>query len=664
MERFFFERGLVILRQGRTLEFRQRGDTTLHFEETDTGSLEPIEEAQFWRELECQDLSVVGGAASSDTELEVPDPTSTQMLPIKVDKKHEDLHLKKLQYVRGMERRGITQGRIPPIEEAIAEIALEINDPKPPRPQTVCEWMRKLTRAHGDVYVLMPKAATGWRRENRIDADHERFIERIIDDHYLVLHGGAATNVYEDHYLPKLKKWNEERSRIALPAFEPISSRTFLRRIEELDKYDVAVARLGRQEARRRFRMSKGHMWADHPLDYVEIDHAKLRLWVIDDALLLPLGRPWITAVRDRMSRMLLGFYVSFRGPSLASTFSAIRHSVTPHTDLQKMWPDLEHPWIAFGPGLTYVSDRGLDFLSDRYRLAIFRLGGDVLYCESHTPWHKPHIERFFLSLNADLLETVPGQVFKGLPYSKDYNPKEDAVVRFSTLCYLLVKWAVDYQPFTPNRTNLARPIDLWRDGIGEAPVGHLPNTDALRIILGLEHKGTLGHEGIRFKHLQYANDELEALMRNVGKRKTEVKFVVAEENLGRIHVAHPRTGQWLEVECTRHDYAEGLSLYQHQQITRKAITDLRNVNSVDQLLRVRLEIQERIANDIAHRDTATKTNIARYAGIDSSAVFKGRSRTLADFATPSNSGRPAEGRIIVPDAPFTDVPTFSWSVV
>ena len=666
MQRFYFEKGLTIQHDGRTLEYHHRTDAFHYFENVQTGDIEKLTEEQFWNKLECRELAVLD-AFSSSKELQLPEPPPA---PIVLSEKHEANQVRKLDYVKGMQVRGITRGQLILIAEAITEIATEIKDAKPPSVITVSRWMCAFERARGDVYVLVSGHAKKIKRE-RHEADHEALVQRTIDDHYLTRDQLKASDVYQDNYTPALTTLNVERTRSGQSVFAPISLRTFNRRIDALDKYDVAVARLGRQEARHMFRMISGHLPSDRPLDYVEIDHAKLRLWVVDDTLLLPLGRPWVTAIRDRYSGMLLGFYVSFRGPSLASTFSAIRHSLESHHKLNEKWPDLEHHWMSFGPGTFYVSDRGSDFLSPRYRSAVFEVGGYPIYCESRTPWHKANIERVFLTLHADLLETLPGQVFKGVTYSRDYNPKEDAVVRFSTLIYLMVKWACDYLPYTVKTRKGARPIDLWTDGLAEAPIGQLPNTDARKIKLGMHQMGSLGNEGIRFRDLSYTNDLLRQLYRSVYKTyKKEIPFVVDESNLGSVHVAHPRERRWFEVECTRPEYASKLSLQQHQYVKSEAKAAGESVHDIDQLCRARVRIKARMAEEIDRKDSVTKTKLARYCGIDSTAIFTGRPKSLADLQSQANSdllvpelAASETGKILIPDAPFLDVPIFEWGV-
>lgn len=524
---------------------------------------------------------------------------------------------------------------------------------------TVSAWMRKLERANGDIYVLMSGHACKATRR-RQSSEHEALVSDVIDEYYLTRKCLAAKDVYDDYYVPALDELNAERVAARELEYEPLSERSFYRRIDRIDKYDVAVARLGREEANRSFRMSKGHMPADHPLNVVEIDHAQLDLWSVDDVLMLPLGRPWITAFRDRRTGMLVGFYVSFRGPSLSSIFGALRHSLYPHVGLSQLFPDLEHEWISFGLADTYASDRGSDFLSPRYRYAIHQLHSEYEYLEKRTPWHKPYIERVFLKLHRELLETAPGKVFPGMSYSKEYNPQKDAVVRFSTLIYLLVKWAVDYHPFAKVRGKGACPYDLWMDQIVDTPPPLPPNIDALKIITGIRQSRKLGHEGIRYKHLNYADNELERYFDRVGNRP-DTEYVVSDENLGHILVNNALEQRWMEIACTRPDYAEGLSLHQHQLITNSAPKQQRN--DVDQLVRTRERLQATFAEELDRKANAGKVRVARYMGLDSNSVLAGQPKSVASLVTPAGDAQGKSG-IIIPDAAFTDIPHFGWRAV
>lgn len=653
MATHYIGEGLVIRKEGNVLEFLRRAGTKIFFEDGETGTISGFEECDFWDQLQRNEISILETFASPK---ELIYEEAAQKLPVPLDAKYELSHLRKLEYVKGIQKRKITRGQLKFIEEAIREIAKEINDPKPPAHMTVTAWMRKLERANGDIYVLVSGHAKKGERQRQA-AEHDALIGDVIDEYYLTQQQLTAAQVYTDYYLAALKDLNAERMAAGEPEFEPIADRTFYRRIHRIDDFEVTAARLGREEARRIYRMSKGHMPADYPLHVVEIDHAQLNLWVVDDVLMLPLGRPWITAFRDRRTGMVVGFYISFRGPSLSSIFGALRHSLYPHSGLKELFPDLEHDCIAFGLADTYASDRGRDFLSPKYRYAVHQLHAEYEYLEKRTPWHKPNIERLFLTLHRDLLETAPGKVFPGLSYSREYNPQRDAVVRFSTLIYLIVKWAVDYHPFVAARKRGPCPYDLWMDEISDAPPPLPPNIDALKVIAGIRESATLGSEGIRYKHLTYGDGDLERYFRQVG-RTAKTEFVVCDENLGRILVNNLLEKRWMEIGCTHPDYAEGLSLYQHQLILRSS--SQKDRSDVQQLMRTRERLQAIFAEELDRKSNAGKTKIARYLNISSSAVLDGNPNSISSMLLPDKREMRDE-RVAIADAAFTDIPHFGW---
>lgn len=245
MSGFFFEKGLVVLREGRHLEFQHRSDTHLYFEDPLTVDIVRLTEAQFWSEFERQELRVDQRSVSTVAALTLPDVEDATPLPA-VPENYERSHERKLAYVHGMRRRGITRGQLNLIEEAILEIAKEIDDAKPPKRLTVSEWMRKFERARCDIYVLLDKRASLQKRTSK-DPEREALVEEAVQD---FLDRGAR-NVSEAHsrYEAEVAKRNEERKAARLEPSEPISQRTFYRRIDAVGKYDLAVARMGRQEA-------------------------------------------------------------------------------------------------------------------------------------------------------------------------------------------------------------------------------------------------------------------------------------------------------------------------------------------------------------------------------------------------------------------------------
>ncbi|MDT6997664.1 hypothetical protein [Burkholderia cenocepacia] len=389
------------------------------------------------------------------------------------------------------------------------------------------------------------------------------------------------------------------------------------------------MARFGAQVAKRRFTMIEGHLPASHPLDYAECDHTLLNLFVVDDESCLPLGRPWLTAMKDRFSGMVLGLYLTFSSPSLQSTFGLLRHSLEGHHLATLKWPDIENPWLSSGLAATYVSDRGSDYRSLRYRMAIRSLGAEYQYCEVRTPWHKASIERFFGTVETTFLESLPGKTFRSLAERKDYDSSGTAVIRFSVLVYLLHKWAADFHNVFPSSRSGARPIDLWNEGIVTAPPNLPANLDQLDVILGNVATSRLSNVGLRYENMTFADGYLRDLMRDLGPG-TAVTLSVPENDLGVAYVLDPRNNTHVPVPNTRPDYANGLSLFQHKWI-RRLCREKYKKTSIDGLVSVKMGINEKIRDELEVKNTRSKTKLARLAGINSQAVLSGEEKTIMD---------------------------------
>jgi putative transposase len=402
--------------------------------------------------------------------------------------------------------------------------------------------------------------------------------------------------------------------------------------------------------------MIKGHLPSRLPLDVVEIDHTPLNVYVIDNVTFLPLGRPSLTAIKDRHTSIILGFYVSFRHTGLQCIFGAIKHSLQSHHYVRTMWPDL-NDWPAFGLGANYVSDRGGDFVSLQYQMAITSLGAQYSYNQRRTPWLKGSIERFFRTLDQTFFEAMPGKTFSCLKERKDYDPKKDSVVRFSTFIYLLHKWCVNFHNVTTNERKQKTPLQLWNESIQIAPPIHLSNMDRLDLILGEHHSGRLTHEGLQFEWLHYADDGLHEVFREFGKNLI-LDYIVSQDNLGHIQVKHPKTGIYFPVQCTRADYAERLTLYQHRYI-RKVNREAQKASpTVGMLVETRAQIQADIRKELSIKNTRSNNHFARITEINSNRLLQGETQTIQDPFAGQAVGEPLPSKLSIP---CSDTPFYGW---
>ncbi|MGC5887287.1 Mu transposase C-terminal domain-containing protein [Ralstonia pseudosolanacearum] len=493
-------------------------------------------------------------------------------------------------YVRHMRKCGITKGQRARISEAISSVAEKLGDDNPPGTPTVMRWMRFYEKNEGNAASLVPRH-TSRRSSRRKEALVLQVIRKVLARHYFVRDGCTLREVH-DKVLRKLSEaTKDEASEEAL-----VSLSTVQRIARETSPFDRDRARLGTSEARAKWRFAKPGGYATRPLERVEMDHTLLDLVVLDDQLGIPLGRPVITFLVCGFSGYILGFFISFEGETVGRVVQSIKVAVQPK-DAITAGQGLVNPWYAMGLWETLVLDNSLSFHSPHIRHVASDLCLDVEYCPVRMPWFKPVVERQL----GELTRQLPAQGRPKKPgVSPDpVDPSKSACITFSDLCFGVLQWVVDVHPFEINERKMARPIDLFREGLASCPAPTLmDDTSSLDVLAGLSSTATVDHSGIVHQWIRYASDELGAIRREMGtKFKANIKY--NPYDLGSVFVQHPRSGMWTAVEARDREYAAGLTSTQHRLI-RKAAEEKLTLANADKVLReARLALQDHWAQAI-----------------------------------------------------------------
>jgi putative transposase len=659
--------GLVIERDGALLECVTDLGERFQFKDLTTGVLVGLEVDEILKGIALQTIRVCESKVAPDY-VDVFENEEEERSYIELSAKNQRRLDIRLAYIKGIEKRGITRGQLNFLAEASNEITQEINssqllkDEKPyvsPSVQTLNRWMARYEKNRQQIAALIPKTAFR-ETAKRIDPENEKLIQEVFDTKLFGEGVGRIPDLLS-HYDDLLDEYNNNQRAVGGVPLLSVGPSTLIRRFYEISSYERDVAINGVQAARVNHRVAKGHLPSEFALQFVETDHGQLDLYAIDDLLFVPLGVPWITIFRDRHTGIVLGFYISFRKTSLQSIFGALRHSITPHCRVRELWPDITEYWPS-GFGYIYVSDRGADYLSPRYRLAIRQFGSDVQYAARRTPWHKGPIERFIGTANKGLVETLPGKTYPFRKAPPHYDARKQAVIRFSTLVYLLNKWVAQHYHLKAHSRKLASPLSRWEKSISEMPIPLPPGPESFLVLTGEQHQRKLSQEGFVHNWLNYTSPILEDICEQMGR--PEITFISNPENLGYGMAIDPRTSKPFRVDCMSPDYANGLSEAMHQYIRRSTKIKLNRENAHGVLMQRKREIQEQLAEEILAKDSADKARLhqaAIRAGINSNAVLDGKPKSVADIlsavqrqATPRDNPLPTE------QVGSTDVPHFA----
>jgi len=457
-----------------------------------------------------------------------------------------------------------------------------------PSGATIELWIRKYLRSDRNAYALLDRRAMS-RRPKRLEPLIDVIVDGQLAKHYLRLRGVSVKEAYR-LICREIARHNTQHG----TDLSPPSERTINRRVDSIPPFIRDSKRLGPAYARNKWRYSLKGDQSTRIMERVEIDHTPLDIWVLDPYSGVPLGRPWITVLIDRKSGYLLGFYISFYGPSAATVARAVKVSILPKDEWLEALPDAVLRWSAQGTAELYVIDNGLEFHSTAFMRMAMELRSDVIFNPVHQPWLKPAIERAVMEFNRAL--PTNGKVYSPIANARPPDPAKGAAIVFDDLCTCLLEWASQKHPLNIHAKTLCRPLDLWQEGLEGCPPTMLPTQlDGLDLLCGLGTQRSVDGDGVFFNYLRFNSVELQDYRRSHGLGfRTEVRF--NPDDLRQLHVLLPKNKSWLSVPLQRPQPLAGrcLSLVQLQIARQEAGKKLTRANAHEELERAMLRLQDR----------------------------------------------------------------------
>ena len=142
---------------------------------------------------------------------------------------------------------------------------------------------------------------------------------------------------------------------------------------------------------------------AEYPNQMWQSDHTELDILIVG-ADGKP-DRPWLTTVMDDYSRAICGYMVFSGAPSAINTALALR---------QAIWRKTDPAWAMCGiPDILHV-DHGSDFISHHLERTALALHVRIIHSTVGRPQGRGKIERFFGTINTELLSGLPGHLGPG----------------------------------------------------------------------------------------------------------------------------------------------------------------------------------------------------------------------------------------------------------
>jgi len=329
-------------------------------------------------------------------------------------------------------------------------------------------------------------------------------------------------------------------------------------------------------------------------LERVEVDHTRLNIYVFMGSVDSVPVRPYLTVYIDHFSKAILGFLLSFEPGSFAGVCAASRIAFLPK-DSKERHGTLSD-WPMHGVPELIVTDNGNEFWGVNFSGIADELNCEFQYCPIRTPNYKGSVERFFLTVETMFLDDLPGVVRKPDEAGEDYDARNEAKLTFSELRDQLTQWVVDIYHHRPSSDSNRTPYEAWTFSEIEFPVPIEKESDLLPKLMAsskkMNRKG-----GVHINRLSYESDALKNLRRRDGNRQLKIKY--DHFDLGEILVFDDKSNVYFPVECSEHDYAKGLSFYEHN-LVKKFISESRTQKLNDPQLE-QAEIRFKDAKDVFH---------------------------------------------------------------
>jgi len=487
---------------------------------------------------------------------------------------------------------GWTQKNIDPILEKLFE-----NDcSSHPSWRTVVRWRKKYIESSGDLASLVTERHKMGNREKRTQGDEiyfDKALERLLDAKRPTV--STAYKYYKDLIII-------ENEKIVEGKIPTISYTAFNKRIKALPPYPLAVARHGKFKADQWFAYCSSHISPTRILERVEIDHTPLDLILLDDELLIPIGRPYLTLLIDVFSGCIMGFHLSYKCPSNVSAAKAISHAVKPKS-LDFLGIELQNDWPCYGKIENLVVDNGAEFWSKSLEHACHAAGINIQYNPVRKPWLKPFVERFFGVINQYFLSELPGKTFSNILEKEEYKPEKDAIMRFSTFVEEFHRWIVDVHHQESDSRETRIPIKQWNKGFDVYPPLKMSDEedDRFSVLMRISDERTLTRNGFKFEELMYDSTALSDYRKHYPQTKETIKKIIKidPDDISKIYVYLEELSSYIEVPCTDPSgYTKGLSLYEHKTIKKINREIIRESKDSLGLAKARMAIHERVKQE------------------------------------------------------------------
>lgn len=255
----------------------------------------------------------------------------------------------------------------------------------------------------------------------------------------------------------------------------------------------------------------RSHIETGAPLSVVEIDHTIADVHLIEPRTGETIGRPVLTMMIDRATRVILGMLLSLEAPSQLSIGLCLHHGTFPKDEWLNGLGLSGACWPGFGLPSVVFSDNGREFHGKSFRRASQVYGIELKYRPLGYPAAGGIIERAIGTFMTKV-RLLPGASFSKMLGKKPRHALKGARMTLKELEVYLARQVSAYHKHSHGTLEVP-PVVAWERAwrVGDTPVTpRLPASSNHFLITFLPGEWrTVSREGIAFRSLRYRSQAL-----------------------------------------------------------------------------------------------------------------------------------------------------------
>lgn len=455
----------------------------------------------------------------------------------------------------------------------IKEVGEQLGESPDRRPSasTLARRLKEWLKSGMNPNALLGNTQVRKLRKSSFSKDTLDLIDDVISDYYLTKNGPNKEECYR--YLKQLHQLN-------LPTHRCIGRSAFIERLDDLDPYEVTLARKGAEAARRLENDYAAELIIPiYPLECVELDAVHLNVGILDENTDEYLGTLIVYVGIDRFTRCVLGYSMSIKGKGQGENSESVIELLKHMSQPKALMPHTTHQWNQHGLGRLNLLDGGRANVGENVSAALAQSHVARIITPTKTPKKKPFIERFFKTLRGQFASKLPGYSpsrMRGEVLEENFS--SSACLYLSEVKEALDSYIVDvYHQSGHSGLDNQSPSAVWKHFEDLMPLSPMISPEVFDEFAGTLEEGTLQKiKGIQKNNLFYQDTALRQLYRDMTKNKESkkrpvIKYFYNRNDISRIYVIHPNEMNTICVDCTNKSISEGTTLSQFK--SRKTAT-------------------------------------------------------------------------------------------